>query len=186
MTETPTTPFVPLVTLTVIVCDLPLPCSTFGVAITAAQISGAGFGFGFGVGLGIGFTVGGVTGAVTTVGADAVLLPLSVSGVAVVTVTTFVFVPVSLTVALTVIETEAPAAMLPSAQERDDGCVVTTEHVPAVGVAETNVTPTGAASATLTSAAGSGPLFVTTRVYVIGAEPPPCGSCTATSRPSSP
>ena len=104
----------PLVTLTVIVCDLPLPCSTFGVAITAAQIAGAGVGFG--VGLGIGFTVGGVTGAVTTVGADAVLLPLSVSGVAVVTVTTFVFVPVSLTVALTVIETEAPAAMLPSAQ----------------------------------------------------------------------
>ena len=108
--------------------------------------------------------VGGVTGAVTRVRAEAVLLLLSVSGVAVVTVTTFVFVPVVLTVALTVIETEAPAAMVPSEHERDDGCVVTTTQVPAVVVADTKITPTGAASATLTSAAGSGPLFVTTTV----------------------
>ena len=45
----------------------------------------------------------------TTVEADAVLFVVLVSGVVVVTTTTFVFVPVALTVALIVIATDAPA-----------------------------------------------------------------------------
>src|SRR6188472_4596346 len=75
LTETPARVFLPLVTLTMIFWDLPLPCSAFGVTVTVAQISGDGVGFG----------VGGVAGTVTRVGAEAVLLLLSVSGVDVVT-----------------------------------------------------------------------------------------------------
>ena len=43
--ETPATAFFPLVTLTVIFCDLPLPWSSFGATVTVAQISGDGVGF---------------------------------------------------------------------------------------------------------------------------------------------
>ena len=70
---------------------------------------------------------------------------------------------------------EAPAARLEIVQSSASAVVV---HVPAVVVAETKLTLTGAASATFTLSAASGPAFETTSVYVIGAVPPPCGSCT--------
>ena len=89
------------------------------------------------------------------------MLPVFVSGVVVVTVTTFTFVPVAFTVALTVIVTEPPAAMLEIVQSSASAVVV---HVPADVVAETNVTETGAASATFTFCAASGPAFETTSV----------------------
>ena len=99
-----------------------------------------------------------------------------VSGVVVVVVTTLTFVPVLLTVALIVIETEPPAGMLEIVQSSASAVVV---HVPADVVAETNVTEAGAASATLTFWAASGPAFETTMEYVIGTEPPPTGNWTA-------
>jgi hypothetical protein len=40
------------------------------------------------------------------------------------------------------------------------------EHAPWLGVAETKVTPGGRVSVTVESVEGSGPLFVTVRVYV--------------------
>jgi len=58
-----------------------------------------------------------------------------------------------------VIVTDAPAAIVPSEQSSAVGVV---EHDPAFVVADTKLTLTGAASPTLTFAAGSGPLFVTT------------------------
>ncbi len=84
-----------------------------------------------------------------------------VSGVEVVTVTVFTLVPTALTVALIVIETDPPAARLEIVQSSASAVVV---HVPADVVAETNVTETGAASATFTFCAVSGPAFETTRV----------------------
>jgi len=105
-----------------------------------------------------------------------VLLFGFVSGVVVVVFTTLTFVPVVATVALIVIATEPPAAMLEIAQSSANAVVV---HVPADVVAETNVTEAGAASATLTFWAASGPVFETAMEYVIGAEPPPAGNCTA-------
>ena len=110
---------------------------------------------------GVGAVGGGVTGAVTIVEAEAVLFVVVVSGVVVVTITTFVFVPVALTVALTVIAIDAPGARLVIVQSRAWADVV---HEPALVVADTNETLAGAASATFTFAAASGPLFLTTRL----------------------
>jgi len=96
-----------------------------------------------------------------TVEADAVLFVVLVSGVVVVAITTLVFVPVALTVALTVIATDAPGARLVIVQSRACAVVV---HDPALVVADTNETLAGAASDTFTLAAASGPLFLTTRL----------------------
>ena len=74
--------------------------------------------------------------------------------------TTFVFVPVALTVALIVIGTDSPTARLEIVQSSAVGA--SSVHVPLPVVAETNVTSAGAASATFTFAAASGPLFFTT------------------------
>ena len=82
-----------------------------------------------------------------------------VSGVVVVTVTTLTLVPVAFTVALTVIVAEAPGASVPIVQSSARGVVV---QVPADVVAETKLTLAGAASATFTFAAGSGPALETT------------------------
>src|SRR3954449_13522252 len=101
LTVTPATGFLPFLTVILIFCDLPFPFRTFGVTVIVSQISGTTTG---------GF--GGVTGAVTIVEAEAVLLVVLVSGVVVVTITTFVFVPVAFTVALTVMATDAPGARL--------------------------------------------------------------------------
>src|ERR1041384_2638288 len=68
-TFTPGAPFEPFFTVTLICCLLPFRFRSFGVAASVSQISGSGFGFG----------VGGSAGAVTTVLADAVLLPGFVS-----------------------------------------------------------------------------------------------------------
>ncbi len=89
-----------------IFCAFPFAFNTFGVTVSSSQISGRGFG------------VGGVTGAVTTVEAEAVLFVVLVSGVVVVAITTLVFVPVALTVALTVIAIDAPGARLVIVQSR--------------------------------------------------------------------
>ena len=157
-TVAPATPFLPFLTLMLIFCALPVAFSTFGVTMSVSQISGATTG-------GFGFTVGGVTGAVTSVEAEAVLLSVLVSGVVVLTMTLFTFVPVALTVALTVIETDAPAARLEIVQSSALLLVeVIATHVPADVVADTNVTSTGAASATFTFAADPSPMFVTTRL----------------------
>ncbi len=67
LTETPATPFLPLVTFTTIFWLLPFAFRTFGPAVTVPQISGATTG-------GLGLTVGGVSGATTFVCAEAVLL----------------------------------------------------------------------------------------------------------------
>ena len=70
--------------------------------------------------------------------------------------TTFVFVPVALTVALIVIGTDSPAARLEIVQSSAFAVVV---HVPCLVVADANVTSTGAESDTFTFCAASGPLF---------------------------
>src|SRR5690349_17001602 len=76
LTVAPATPLLPFVTLMLTFCALPLALSTLGVTVRSSQISGWGFGFG----------VGGVTGAVTTVEAEAVLFVVLDSGVVVVTI----------------------------------------------------------------------------------------------------
>src|SRR5436190_7198890 len=148
LTLAPPTPLPAFVTLTVTFCDLPFPFRTFGVTVSSSQTSGVGLGFG----------VGGVTGAVTTVEAEAVLLFGFVSGgVVLLITTTFVFVPVALTVALIVIGTDSPTARLEMMQSTAWAVVV---QVPFPVVAEMNVTSAGAASDTCTFSAGSGPLFL--------------------------
>ena len=134
---------------------MPFAFSVFWVATTVVQIFGAGFGFGGAVG------VGGVTGAVTTVCACAVLSAVFVSGVVVDTVAMFVFVPVVLTVALIVIVAAAPAARLEIVQSSASAVVV---QLPADAVADRKVTLAGAASATFTFAAVLGPALETTSV----------------------
>ena len=142
----------PFLTVMLIFCALPVAFSTFGVTISVSQISGPGFGFG----------VGGVTGAVTSVLAEAVLLFGFVSGgVVFVITTTFVFVPVALTVALIVIGTDSPAARLEMVQSTALAVVV---QVPLPVVADTNVTSAGAESDTFTFCAASGPLFLAAMV----------------------
>ena len=59
-------------------------------------------------------------------------------------------------------------------------------HVPADVVAETNVTEAGAASRHLDILGRVGPAFETTRMYVIGTEPPPTATARPASQPSSP
>src|SRR3954452_20196669 len=68
LTVAPATGFLAFVTVTLIFCAFPFPFNTFGVTVNSSQISGCGFG------------VGGVTGAVTTVEAEAVLFVVFVSG----------------------------------------------------------------------------------------------------------
>ena len=70
------------------------------------------------------------------------LFVVFVSGVVVVTITTLTFVPVALTVALTVIAIDAPGARLVIVQSRAWAVVV---HEPALVVADTNETFAGAA-----------------------------------------
>jgi hypothetical protein len=147
--------------------------SIFELVATVVQIAGFGFGLGLGLASTLAFAVGGVIEAVTTVEADAVLLLPFVSDVSVVTMTVFVFVPVSETVALIVIATDPPDARLAMEQSSARRVV---EHVPATADAETNVTPTGAESATLTFWATPGPMLETTMSYLIGTAPPPSGS----------
>ena len=80
--------------------------------------------------------------------AEAVLFPGFVSGgVVLLITTTFVFVPVALTVALIVIGTDSPGASVEIVQSTAFAVVV---HEPLPIVAETNVTSAGAASDTST------------------------------------
>ena len=83
---------------------------------------------------------GGVSGPITSVGADAVLSALLVSGSFPTTTTVFVIVPVAVGVTTIVIVTTAPAAIDPIAQLTTPAAC---EQVPCVEVADTNVTVAG-------------------------------------------
>jgi hypothetical protein len=66
----------------------------------------------------------------------------------------------AVTVATMVTVTELPLLMVPSEQL----AVVVPVHVPALGVAETNVSPAGKVSVRFTAVAGDGPAFDTVTV----------------------
>ena len=114
---------------------------------------------------GFGFVVGGVTGAVTSVEAHALLFPPFVSLPSPVAIAQLTYVPVCVTRAETPITRSTPGPSVPRLHCSRTPPVI--EQLPFTGCCVTarNVTPLGAASATVTLCAWFGPLFFTRTVY---------------------
>ena len=117
------------------------------------------------VGFGLGVAAGGVTGAVTSVEAHALLFPPFVSLPSPVAIAQLTYVPVCVTRAETPITRSTPGPSVPRLHCSRTPPVI--EQPPLAGgwVTARNVTPLGAASATVTLCAWFGPLFFTRTVY---------------------
>ena len=131
---------------------MPSALIIFGVTVSVRHTAGAGFGFGF--------TVGGLSGAGTTVTAESTLSAGFVSRPPLpVTVAVFVCDPTVVARPVIAIVTVCPASDRPEAA--GDERTALRLQVPCDGLAVRYVMPAGAGSASWTFVAVSGPLFVT-------------------------
>src|SRR6188472_610120 len=165
-TATPFTGVFDFVTLATTSWLLPFALTMPGVTLSTRQTFTTGFGFSCGlVGFGLGVGAGGVTGAVTSVDAHARLLEPFVSLPSPVAIAQLTYVPVCVTRAETPITRSTPGPSVPRLHCSRTPPVI--EQPPLTGgwVTARNVTPLGAASATVTLCAWFGPLFFTRTVY---------------------